>query len=151
MMTLLATTHMTRSLGDLPAYHCCFMSYWKDHVYIEALQTIMILQSCILEIYHRHQCAAITASTFFGLRLSTRCQKIRDLLPFIGWKGLARTLWSTSSQRCWMGLKSELCAAKSSYFTPQWENLSLWTWLGAWGQGWVFLKLLPQSQKVTIV
>lgn len=30
--------------------------------------------------------------------------------------------WSRSSQRCWMGFRSKLCAGRSSFSTQTWEN-----------------------------
>lgn len=40
----------------------------------------------------------------------------------VGWSGLARSRCSSSFQRCWMGLRWELCAGTSTSFTSDWEN-----------------------------
>ena len=74
--------------------------------------------------------AAITASTLLG-RLSTRCWNTVTGICFhsatraflrsgtdVAQLGLARSQCSNSSQRCWMGLRSGLCAGQSSSSTP---------------------------------
>ena len=49
----------------------------------------------------------------------------------VGWEGLALSLCSNSSQRCSVGLRSELCAGQSSSSTPNSLSMSLWTLLCA--------------------
>jgi hypothetical protein len=51
----------------------------------------------------------------------------------VGRLGLDRSQRSNSSQRCSVGLRSELCAGQSSSSTRSRQTISVWTSLCAWG------------------
>jgi len=114
-----------------------------------------------------HPFAALTSSTLLG-RPSTRFRSVfmgtfdhSSTSAFVrsgtdvGWKGLACSLCSNSSQRYSIGLRSGLCESQSSSSTPNslniFRDLALFT--GVPTVHWCFhkTKLFPQSWEHEIV
>lgn len=74
-------------------------------------------------------------SKYFGFRLSTRFVVVAGICSHsdtrasvrcntdVGRSDLAHSRRSSPSQRCWIGLRSELCTGQSRSSPPNWENL----------------------------